>query len=126
MNLCSYVGNNPLSQIDPLGLRAIKLSRCVKDLLKPFFPDIDLDQVKIHDDGLPWWSKFNTVKGGPGAITSGNDIYFPGTGSSFRPPDRDRVTDANDVPVNFPDGSPAYKVRKEMVETCYCMPKPKK
>ena len=31
-----------------------------------------------------------------------------------------------DQPVNFPDGSSAYKVRKEMVETCYCMPKPKK
>lgn len=81
MNLYAYVGNNPLSQIDPLGLRAIKLSRCVKYLLKPFFPDIALDQVKIHDDGLPWWSKFNTVKGGPGAITSGNDIYFPATGN---------------------------------------------
>ena len=82
MNLYSYVGNNPLTQVDPFGLRAIKLSRCVKDWLKPFFPDIDLDKVRIHDDGLPWWSKFNTVPGGPGAITFGNDIWFPATGSS--------------------------------------------
>jgi RHS repeat-associated protein len=53
-------------------------------------------------------------------------IHGPGTGGSFRPPDRERVTDANDQIVNFPDGSPAYKVRKDMVESCYCMPKPKK
>jgi hypothetical protein len=55
-----------------------KLSPCLKELLGPYFPGLDLDQVSIHTNGIPkavQW--FNTLKNGVGAVTWGNDIYYP-------------------------------------------------
>jgi RHS repeat-associated protein len=76
MNMYAYVGNDSISNTDPSGLR--KLSQCVKNLLQPYFPDLNLNDVNIHDDGLPLIvGSFNTLKNGPGAFTFENDIYFP-------------------------------------------------
>lgn len=53
------------------------LSDCVKEILRGDFPDLDLNNIRIHRDGLPEVvESFNTVEGGAGAFTRGNDIYF--------------------------------------------------
>ncbi|MDA2925559.1 DUF4157 domain-containing protein, partial [Acidobacteria bacterium AH-259-L09] len=67
-NFYVYVTNNPLNLLDPLGL--FPLSDCVKALLTPFFPGLNLDQIDIHE-GLPWYAPANMA-----AITIGDDIYF--------------------------------------------------
>jgi YD repeat-containing protein len=68
-----------------------KLSPCLQELLAPFFPGLDLSQVNIHNDGIPkvveW---FNTVgDGGPGAVTYGNEIYYPS--GSYHPTSNDEI-----------------------------------
>lgn len=61
-----------------LPARTVKLSQCVRENITAWFTDIDLNQVNIHDDGLPYLvEKFNTLDNGVGAVTFGNDIYFP-------------------------------------------------
>lgn len=47
-------------------------------------------------------------------------IHGPGTGGSFRPPDREVLLDSDDNPMPG-----VYKVRRKMVETCYCKKPPK-
>lgn len=50
----------------------------------------------------------------------------PGTGASFKPKAKDEAR-SNDRRAEIgrgPDGRPIYKVRKNMVETCYCLPPP--
>lgn len=65
----AYVGNNPLSNVDPLGLRA--LTNCEKDALKPYIPQEDLDNADLHDGEVPAYlgSSYD-------GITRGNNIYF--------------------------------------------------
>lgn len=46
------------------------LSDCVKAILAPYFPGLNLDLIDIHE-GLPWYTRDNIA-----AITRGNDIYF--------------------------------------------------
>jgi len=47
-----------------------RLSPCVKSRLKPYFPDLDLDSIRIFE-GIPAY-----VVGDPDAYTAGNFIYF--------------------------------------------------
>jgi hypothetical protein len=68
MNLYAFVGNNPLNVRDPWGL--FPLTDCVKEILAPYFPGLDLDLIDIHE-GLPWYTRDNVA-----AITRGNNIYF--------------------------------------------------
>ncbi|HEX6044941.1 MAG TPA: DUF4157 domain-containing protein [Pyrinomonadaceae bacterium] len=46
------------------------LSQCVKNRLRPYFPGVDLDKIRIHS-GIPSY-----VVGDNLAYTDGNDIYF--------------------------------------------------
>jgi Domain of unknown function (DUF4157) len=58
-----------------------KLPDCAKNYLKQYFPNLNLDNVVIHTDGLPRIVQiFNTVPGGVGAFTFSNHIYFPRDG----------------------------------------------
>jgi YD repeat-containing protein len=60
------------------------LSDCLKKFFSAFFPDLNLNEVVIHPNGLPSVvERFNTVEGGAGAFTFGNDIYF--NSSEYRP-----------------------------------------
>ena len=68
MNLYAFVGNNPVNRFDPWGL--FPLTDCVKGILAPYFPGLNLDLIDIHE-GLPWYTRDNVQ-----AITRGNDIYF--------------------------------------------------
>ena len=59
----------------------VKLSQCLIDVLSPLFPGMDLSQVNIYTDGIPKVVEyFNTIEGGAGAVTWGNDVYFPENG----------------------------------------------
>ncbi|MBA5873202.1 MAG: DUF4157 domain-containing protein [Nitrospira sp. CR1.2] len=68
VNLYAYVGNTPANRLDPWGL--FPMTDCVKGLLAPYFPGVNLDLVDIHES-LPSYARDNVV-----AITRGNDIYF--------------------------------------------------
>ncbi|MEO7862052.1 MAG: RHS repeat-associated core domain-containing protein [Nitrospirales bacterium] len=68
VNLYAFVGNNPVNRFDPWGL--FPLTDCVKGILAPYFPGLNLDLIDIHE-GLPWYTRDNIA-----AITRGNDIYF--------------------------------------------------
>jgi RHS repeat-associated protein len=53
-------------------------------------------------------------------------IHGPGTGPSFRPPARERATENNmaERPITI-NGIAVYKERRNMKESCYCLPRPK-
>ena len=94
VNLYGYVKNRPLRYRDPRGLddadrefrdtdlykeleRLYKdafgpkaLSRCTKNWLKPYFPDLDLDSINIHS-GIPWYVPIDAD-----GYTDGTDIYI--------------------------------------------------
>ncbi len=65
----AYVGNNPISNVDPLGLRP--LTECEKNTLSPYIPQQDLDNADLHDGEVPSY-----LGKGYDGITRGNDIYF--------------------------------------------------
>lgn len=67
--LYNYVHNNPVSLIDPTGLRS--LTPCEKTVLRPYIPEVDLNNAEIHDGRVPWYLRHNY-----NGITRGNDIYF--------------------------------------------------
>jgi hypothetical protein len=55
-----------------------RLPGCVKDFFRRDFPNLNLDDIVIHTDGLPPIVKlFNSVPNGVGGFTFGNNIYFP-------------------------------------------------
>lgn len=47
----------------------------LKDLFRGFFPDVDLDRVRVHDT-LPWIARFAPIS--VRAMALGRDIYFDG------------------------------------------------
>jgi RHS repeat-associated protein len=72
LNLYAYVGNDPLSSIDPLGLR--QLTECETKMLQPYFPKVDLSEINI-EDGIPYLArKFGAENAD--AWTFRNSIYM--------------------------------------------------
>ena len=50
-NFYSYVGNDPVDYLDPLGLR--RLTGCEKKALQPYIPQVDLDNADVIEDKWP-------------------------------------------------------------------------
>jgi hypothetical protein len=69
INTYSYALSNPISNVDPLGLRPLTPSEKCK--LKPYIPKVDLDNADLHDGEVPWYLGKDFA-----GITRGNDIYF--------------------------------------------------
>ncbi|MGC1547039.1 MAG: RHS repeat-associated core domain-containing protein, partial [Rhodanobacter sp.] len=69
LSFYAYVGGDPISNIDPLGLRP--LNACEKCLLQPYIPKQDLDNANLHDGEVPHY-----LPSGMDGITRGNNIYF--------------------------------------------------
>jgi hypothetical protein len=67
---------DPVNGVDPLGLRS--LTSHEKMLLKPYIPQVDLDNADIHVGDMPWYAP----KWAAG-ITRGNDIYFKNPDQTF-------------------------------------------
>lgn len=91
VNLYLYVRNSPTGLVDPSGLTFIcpvtdpmcrqditkHLSDCAKEILKPYFPDINLEAVELVS-ALPGWANMAPID--VGAITLENTIYYkPGS-----------------------------------------------
>jgi len=53
INTYSYALSNPISNVDPLGLRPLTPSE--KRKLKPYIPKVDLDNADLHDGEVPWY-----------------------------------------------------------------------
>jgi len=69
INTYTYVNNNPLRYVDPLGLRP--LTPAEKSALAPYIPGEDLNNADLHDGEVPWY-----LSSQMDGITRGNDIYF--------------------------------------------------
>lgn len=80
-NFYVYVDDDPNDWTDPLGLRP--LTKCEKQALAPYIPQIDLDNADLHDDGkVPKWFLDKSANG----VTDHNHIYFrPGEYNSSTP-----------------------------------------
>jgi YD repeat-containing protein len=69
---------NPLMHAFQVQQKGEKLPPCAISYFKQYFPDLNLDNIVVHTDGLPAFvQSFNTVPGGVGGFTFGNHIYFP-------------------------------------------------
>jgi RHS repeat-associated protein len=68
INPYTYVANNPLILVDPLGLRP--LTDCEKERLRPYIPEPDLNNANV-DDQAPWWLPSDKA-----AVTLENDIHY--------------------------------------------------
>jgi RHS repeat-associated protein len=64
--LYTYVENSPTAQVDPYGL--FPIPDCIKKILSPYFPGLNLDTVDLHKN-VPLWPG---VRGG----TLGNDVFI--------------------------------------------------
>jgi len=70
INTYAYAYGNPLSLIDPDGLRP--LNNCEKSVMARFgIPQTDLDNADLHDGEVPSYLAKDMA-----GITRGNDIYF--------------------------------------------------
>lgn len=88
---------------------------------------------------IQWGRSFHTVAGPTAGDPSPKDsdefysknserpVYGPSTALRFKPPARERATsdDPAETPAVDPQGNPAYWVRWNLKESCYCFPCPK-
>ncbi|MDD5114711.1 MAG: DUF4157 domain-containing protein, partial [Methylobacter sp.] len=80
INTYTYVNNNPLKYVDPLGLRP--LSDSEKSYLSPYIPARELNNADINVGEMPFFAP-DWANG----ITLGNDIYFRDPSQTFATPE---------------------------------------
>ena len=135
----TYMGNVTTVKSRLAGGQSISCSsncsRCqVKHWLWEY--DIHLEDADGNTISAQSSRDFHTVAGrcdengnNPTSVYSKNGarpLEGPGTGPSFKPPAKNQATsnDRHATPATDGRGRPIYKVRSNMVETCYCLPCP--
>jgi hypothetical protein len=69
-----YVEGDPVSLVDPTGLRA--LTNQEKECLSPYIPQVDLENADVHDGDVPLYLGGEYNRGSYDGLTIGNGIYF--------------------------------------------------
>lgn len=134
----TFIGDvNQVKQMLAVGRKIDCSGKCSSCQVKHWLWEYELAIFDVEGNRLTeWWRDFHTVAGlcdpegnDPADVYSKNGkrpLEGPARGSSFRPPEKDQATrnDRSAQPMLDGRGRPIYKIRRNIDQTCYCLPCP--